>query len=61
MATYCDYPVSAGSTPDQLYRRIMALLVGATSLEVIPAGNTVVFRVWIGQHCDPAGHKKLDQ
>lgn len=59
MANYHDYQTQPDWKPDEIYKRITDLLVGAYSVEVISLGNTVILRVWYNQHCDLAEHNRI--
>jgi hypothetical protein len=50
---YQDFPPPS-SDPAVVYQRILALLVGSHSVEVLRQGDGVVLRVWLDPHCDAA-------
>jgi len=58
MAIYQDFPPPSND-PAEIYRRIQSFLLGAYSVEVLPDGDSVILRVWLQRHCDPAEHEKV--
>jgi hypothetical protein len=59
MALYQDFDPPANPTPENIYRKIADLMVGAASVEVIPKNNTVILRVWFAQPYRLEDHTKI--
>lgn len=59
MAQYQDFPPPANPTPANIYEKIAGLMVGAYSVEVIPANETVVLRVWFTKPYQLEDHTEI--
>lgn len=59
MAAYQDYIVDPNATPSAIYKEIATLLVGSYSVEVLPEGDTVSLRVWLGAPYEIGDHTEV--
>jgi len=59
MAQYQDFLPPANPTPENNYKKIAALMVGAYSVEVIPKNDTVVLRVWFAKPYKLEDHTEI--
>jgi hypothetical protein len=59
MAHYQDFNPPPNPTPENIYKKIADLMVGASSVEVIPQNDTVILRVWFEQPYRLRDHTKI--
>lgn len=59
MAQYQDVAPPHNATPATIYTTITNLLVGASSVEVVPKDDTVILRVWFESPYHLEEHQRL--
>lgn len=59
MADYTDIKPTGQNTQANLWRRLTDLLVGNYSVEVLPDGDSIIYRVWFDEHCDISKHQNI--
>ena len=59
MAHYKDIKPTGSEPSAKLWQSLTDLLLGNYSVEVLPDGESIVYRVWFEEHCDITKHEKL--